>query len=43
MPPFSSRLPPLQDTPQCLFKLFNKTVISKGSACDCPAEWGDGV
>ena len=33
MPPFSLWLLPLQDTPQCLFKLSNKTVISQGSAC----------
>ena len=33
VPLFWSRLPPFQDTPQSLLKLFNKTVISQGSAC----------
>ena len=33
MPSFSSWFLALQDTTKCLFKPFNKTVISHGSAC----------
>ena len=43
IPPFSSKLPPLRDMTQWVFKLSNKTVISKGSACPLMTAYPPGL